>query len=74
MLGHYAFALFILSCGALMLLVFRQSLKSGYVSVDGWPPRFHRKDNPFGYWISQLAMLAMGLLLVGAGLSGLFLI
>lgn len=72
MLGHYAFALFILASGALMLFVFWQSLRGGYVSVDWWPPQIHRADNPIGYWISQIAMALAGLLFVGAGLSDLF--
>lgn len=72
MLGHYAFALFTLASGALMLFVFWQSLKGGYVSVDWWRPRVHRADSPIGYWIWQIAMALAGLLLVGVGLSGLF--
>jgi len=71
MLEHYAFALFILASGALMLIVFWQSLKRGYLGVDLWP-YITRTTNPIGYWISQIAMALVGLLFVGAGLSGLF--
>ncbi len=71
MLGHDAFALFILASGALMLFVFWESLKRGYLGVDLWP-YISRASNPIGYWISQIAMALAGLLLVGAGVSGLF--
>jgi hypothetical protein len=55
-----------------MLFVFWQSLKGGYVSIDWWPPRLYRASSPIGYWISQIAMVLAGLILVVAGLIGLF--
>ena len=71
MLAHYAFALFIFGVGVLMLYVFWQSLRWGYVSSD-FPPRIHRKDAPISYWLAQVALALGGLVFSVAGLIGLF--